>query len=208
MGSAHSGEEDNCSGGDDESSQKVLLHVYNLASGYNAYAGVMGMGAYHTGVEVAGREYSFSIEGISAGVPKRCPEGVTYYKEICMGSTDKNIAATIRGLRESYSRGSYDILTKNCNNFSEAFCKRLVGKSIPSWVNRLARTGNSIDTGAPPPPPPSSSSKDNSVMEKKELSKKRNKISSKQAALLAKMKAQSKTRKSASSGRRKAIGGS
>ena len=150
-------------------------------------------GAYHTGVEIAGREYSFSMEGISAGLPKRCPAGVTYHSQIEMGRTSKNVHSTITSLRSRFPRGSYDILTKNCNVFSEALCKELVGKSIPSWINRLARTGNKIDSGKP------ASSATTTTKEKRTddapLSTERNTISNKQKALLEKMKRKKKTKK-------------
>jgi hypothetical protein len=40
--------------------------------------------------------------------------------------------------------GSYDLVKKNCNNFSDAMCKKLVSKGIPSWVNRAAMFGSAI----------------------------------------------------------------
>ena len=150
-------------------------------------------GAYHTGVEIAGQEYSFSMEGISAGLPKRCPAGVTYHSQIEMGRTSKNVHSTIQNMRSRFPQGSYDILTKNCNVFSEALCKELVGKSIPSWINRLARTGNKIDSGKP------ASSATTTTKEKRTddapLSTERNTISKKQKALLEKMKRKKKTKK-------------
>jgi hypothetical protein len=58
---------------------------------------------------------------------------------------------------EDFHGNSYDLYTKfvrilqqlktlsrNCNHFSEEFSRRLVGKSIPGWVNRLAWYGNLV----------------------------------------------------------------
>mmetsp|Transcript_16370 Transcript_16370/g.18199 ORF Transcript_16370/g.18199 Transcript_16370/m.18199 type:complete len:232 (+) Transcript_16370:25-720(+) len=36
---------------------------------------------------------------------------------------------------------------RNCNHFSSALCKRLVGKDVPGWVNRAARVGGGIGLG-------------------------------------------------------------
>ena len=33
-----------------------------------------------------------------------------------------------------FSINSYDLLTRNCNNFSDEAARELVGKSIPSWI--------------------------------------------------------------------------
>ena len=40
--------------------------------------------------------------------------------------------------------GSYDLLARNCNHFSDALCQRLCAKRIPGWVNRAARVGQSV----------------------------------------------------------------
>jgi hypothetical protein len=40
--------------------------------------------------------------------------------------------------------------SRNCNHFSDAFCKRLLdGKSIPNWVNRSANIGSWFSFLAP-----------------------------------------------------------
>lgn len=40
-----------------------------------------------------------------------------------------------------YSGKSYNIISKNCNHFGDEFAKRLCGKGIPGWINRLAFFG-------------------------------------------------------------------
>lgn len=44
-------------------------------------------------------------------------------------------------LREQFPPGSYHPVSKNCNHFSDALCKELVGAPIPTWINRPARIG-------------------------------------------------------------------
>jgi len=39
------------------------------------------------------------------------------------------------------------VTTKNCNHFSDALCKTLVGTSIPAWVNRPAKIGSVFSFG-------------------------------------------------------------
>ena len=41
----------------------------------------------------------------------------------------------------AFAEGAYDVVRKNCNNFCDEFVFALVGKRIPSWVNRAATLG-------------------------------------------------------------------
>jgi deubiquitinase DESI2 len=47
----------------------------------------------------------------------------------------------IEKLARKYHGNTYHLITKNCNHFTDDVCKSLTGKSIPAWVNRLARVG-------------------------------------------------------------------
>lgn len=57
-----------------------------------------------------------------------------------LGSAN-DVSRVVKELRELFAPGTYDLLEKNCNTFSQAFCDRLIGVEIPRWVNRLANTG-------------------------------------------------------------------
>ena len=101
-----------------------------------------------------------------------------------MGATQKTEAeldAFLVSVAPSWTAASYDLWTKNCNNFSEAVVRFLCGRSIPAWIlelpneirptplgrviapmmasqqdalkNQLARGGGLIEAAAPPPPP-------------------------------------------------------
>ena len=50
----------------------------------------------------------------------------------------------VKDLGKAWMGTTYDLLGRNCNHFSSAFCMRLVGKTIPKWVNRLANTGHGL----------------------------------------------------------------
>ncbi|CAA0836055.1 PPPDE putative thiol peptidase family protein [Striga hermonthica] len=125
----------------------VYLNVYDLTP-INGYAYWLGLGIYHSGVQVHGVEYAFgahdrSTTGIFEVEPKHCP-GFTFRKSILIGRLDlglKEIRAFMEKLAEEYSGNSYNLITKNCNHFCNDVCLRLTGKSIPRWVNRLARLG-------------------------------------------------------------------
>ncbi|KAF7830336.1 deSI-like protein [Senna tora] len=71
----------------------VYLNVYDLTP-INGYAYWLGLGVYHSGVQVHGVEYAFGAHdrpttGIFEVEPRRCP-GFTFRKSIYIGSTDMN----------------------------------------------------------------------------------------------------------------------
>ncbi|CAN8233516.1 unnamed protein product [Cochlearia groenlandica] len=131
----------------DRGNVAVYLNVYDLTP-INGYAYWLGLGVYHSGVEVHGIEYAFGAHeypstGIFEGEPKQC-EGFTFRKSILIGKTDLGpleVRATMEQLSDNYKGSSYNLITKNCNHFCDETCIKLTGNPIPSWVNRLARIG-------------------------------------------------------------------
>ncbi|GKV45399.1 hypothetical protein SLEP1_g52483 [Rubroshorea leprosula] len=137
----------NSSRDDDGGSVPVSLNVYDLTP-INGYAYWLGLGVYHSGVQVHGVEYAFGAHeypttGIFEGEPKQC-DGFTFRKTILVGKTDMGPAEVRRvmeDLAEVYKGNAYNLITKNCNHFCNDASIRLTGNPIPSWVNRLARIG-------------------------------------------------------------------
>eukprot|EP00941_MAST-03F_sp_MAST-3F-sp1_P004394 g4394.t1 len=172
---------------------KVFLNVYDLHSS-NTITGVIGIGAYHTGVEYRNREYCFSEAGVTYGGPRMVAAPAVFKESIVMGETTKgpgDVAVILNRLRKRFPGSSYNIVTNNCNVFSEAFCKELLqdcdsSRSFPKWINRLARTGSLFSKG-PRDNGGSKNGKEEVVKEKK-LSTKRGTLSDTQKAMLAKMK--------------------
>ncbi|GJX94666.1 deSI-like protein [Tanacetum coccineum] len=125
----------------------VYLNVYDLTP-INGYAYWVGLGVYHSGVQVHGVEYAFgahehSTTGIFEVEPRKCP-GFTFRKSILIGRTDfgpREVRVFIEKLAAEYSGNSYNLITRNCNHFCNDMCLRLTKMPIPSWVNRLARLG-------------------------------------------------------------------
>jgi len=126
----------------------VSLRVYDLGQtvitrGYNAVN--KSYGAFHTGVEVYGREWSFGAappgySGIGENLPG---ENLmhSFRETLVMGYTRYNpeqITEIIEEMSYEWTGSSYEVLTKNCHNFSDAFCQRLGVPGLPSWVNDLA----------------------------------------------------------------------
>ncbi|XP_065867537.1 deSI-like protein At4g17486 [Euphorbia lathyris] len=125
----------------------VYLNVYDLTP-INGYAYWLGLGVYHSGVQVHGIEYAFGAHeypttGIFEGEPKQC-EGFTFRKTILIGKTDftsAEVRKVMEDLAQNYRGNAYNLITKNCNHFCNDACIRLTGNPIPRWVNRLARIG-------------------------------------------------------------------
>ncbi|KAL6584907.1 hypothetical protein OROMI_004196 [Orobanche minor] len=126
----------------------VHLNVYDLSS-MNGYAYWLGLGVYHSGVEVHGVEYAFGAHeypttGIFEGEPKIC-EGFTFRKSILIGWTNMSpgqVRGVMEELAENYKGNAYNLINKNCNHFCNDACLKLSGNPIPNWVNRLARIGS------------------------------------------------------------------
>ena len=91
-----------------------------------------------------GTEYSFaSGAGIFDGPPKVAP-GARFREQIEMGSYDGGQAELKRALddlRSSFGPDDYNLIRKNCNSFANALCWKLLRKTIPGHVNRLADVG-------------------------------------------------------------------
>lgn len=109
---------------------------------------------YHTGVEVLGAEYVFgggdtTFSGVTLQRPRIPPlgSGWTFYQTVdigpLQGSRDESLRA-IAELRSDFPASSYDLVSRNCNHFSDALCQRLCGHGIPTWVNRLANLGGAV----------------------------------------------------------------
>ncbi|KAK6912285.1 PPPDE peptidase domain [Dillenia turbinata] len=121
----------------------VYLNVYDLTS-MNGYAYWLGLGAYHSGVEVRGVEYAFGAHeyattGIFEGEPKRC-EGFRYRETILIGKTEMSVnevGRAMQELAEEFRGNAYNLITKNCNHFCDQACLRLTGNHIPNWKRVL-----------------------------------------------------------------------
>ncbi|KAG4388150.1 hypothetical protein AAZX31_09G105600 [Glycine max] len=125
----------------------VYLNVYDMTP-MNGYVYWAGLGIHHSGVEVHGVEYAFGAHdyptsGVFEVEPHQCP-GFKFRKSIFIGTTSLD-STQVREFMERqsarYNGDTYHLIVKNCNHFCKDICYKLTGKSIPKWVNRLARLG-------------------------------------------------------------------
>lgn len=136
-----------------------------------------GMPALHSGVEIfeaivdeqtgevkvskSGMEYAY---GGGAGVwiqkPRQAPkfgrpgeqqQATSYQESILIGtftSKKSEVSEVIKQATENFRGEDYDLLTKNCNHFSDYLAFRLTGKRIPQRINALAQNSTAMAAGA------------------------------------------------------------
>ncbi|WOK93107.1 deSI-like protein [Canna indica] len=126
----------------------VYLNVYDLTP-MNGYMYWVGLGVFHTGIEVHGVEYAFGAHdyptsGVFEVEPRQCP-GFRFRKSIFVGTTcldSRQVREFVEMESLNYNGDTYHLIVKNCNHFCEDIIYKLTGNSIPKWVNRLARIGS------------------------------------------------------------------
>jgi len=133
----------------------VFLNVYDLVGSLektNKVLKYVGTGIFHAGVEVYGAEYSFGgfedphDEG--AGIfendePRQHPVHA-YTQSVPMGETqltEDEVFDLLDNLADEWLGQEYDILNRNCTDFSNEFLKRLGVGTMPGWIKSAAGLG-------------------------------------------------------------------
>ncbi|KAI6693651.1 hypothetical protein NL676_021361 [Syzygium grande] len=113
-----------------EREAQVVVNVYDLTPA-NSYTAWCGLGIFHSGIEVHGKEYCFGAHyfptsGVYEVEPRSCP-GFIYRCSISLGHINMPPSDFRLFIEHMASEYHGDTLT---------------GKTIPGWVNRLARLGS------------------------------------------------------------------
>lgn len=133
-------------------SPEVFLHVYNVAEfsgGLQSLLTSFGTGAYHVGVEVYGKEWSYcsdALPGSGSGldmlrVPKKHPNH-QYHETVPLGATflsPADVKALVEELEGEWQAVDYNALRRNCVTFAEKFCARLHVDPPPERVGSLTK---------------------------------------------------------------------
>ena len=130
----------------------VKLNVYDLNE-MNETTYLFGFGAFHSGVEIFGREYTFAKGGIFYTPPKEVPPPAKFRESIEMGvfnSNPRDLDYLLDELRNEFKGDDYHIVFRNCNHFADAFVQKLLQREIPGYVNRLAYVGSMFSCLMPP----------------------------------------------------------
>ena len=137
----------------------VWLNIYHL-TWLNYLLQIIGLGIYHTSIEIDSLEYSFGaceedVAGFYINDIGEISKILTLKEKIYMGNTlySKNNIERLLALESPYWMGrTYDPFLKNCNNFTKHFLKLiLVGiVDYPTYVNRICKFSHVFSSFYPP----------------------------------------------------------
>lgn len=112
----------------------------------------IGLGVYHSSVTLGSREYFYGYcpKGCGIGEMNLSNESEStpllfqkmYITKIEID--EERLKEIICEMAKEYRGQKYDILTYNCHIFTNDLCKRLCGKNLPKWVDRLPKLLSSI----------------------------------------------------------------
>ncbi|CAK0894007.1 unnamed protein product [Prorocentrum cordatum] len=139
--------------------EQVRLNIYDLGRGApvqwaNGVLCKIGTGAFHAGVEVYGREYSFGhrSDGSSGVVwcPPRGAEGHAFREAVDLGAvrlSKSQVQRLVGRMADEWPGRDYDLFRRNCCHFCEELCQRLGVARVPEYVFSLAAAGARIRDG-------------------------------------------------------------
>lgn len=112
----------------------LILNTYKLVS--SNFLNKIGIQIFHTAIEFEGIEYAFGFLnseecGIYEIKPMTFDDG-TYVESIIIGYCEiKTFYSLLDKIKKEYFGNTYNILTKNCNHFTNDISQRLFNKEIP-----------------------------------------------------------------------------
>lgn len=118
----------------------------------------LGGSLLHSGVVIRGKEYAYgghnrmNTTGVYWTKPQFEPPGGTFRLSILQGFTfrpEKEIDAIVKEVSDTFLGTNYNLLTNNCNHFTNALCEKLTNKPAPSWLNRAASVGLALPCMVP-----------------------------------------------------------
>lgn len=104
--------------------------------------GLPGIKAYHTSIIIDGREYSFGNTGLEEAPPMTSHKHLTRASDILpLGHTTLAGEEMVMALHQFFGLGTYDMLRKNCNTFSDCAMFFLLGIRLNPGFCELERVG-------------------------------------------------------------------
>lgn len=139
-----------------ETSYLVKVNLYDMTQGMarQLSPGILGReisGFWHTGIVVYGKEYFWADTVVN--MPER-PQGhwaVPLTQSLELGRTElpqEMFEMWLAEVAPRFQQSTYDLISNNCNHFTEEAAQFLVGTSIPSFVLTQAEDVFSTPLGA------------------------------------------------------------
>ncbi|KXT11714.1 hypothetical protein AC579_6975 [Pseudocercospora musae] len=139
---------------------EIIINVYDLLppGRLSSLLWTLGGSLLHSGICISNREYAYgghpkrSVTGVYYTRPKYLPPGGTFRCSILQGftfNTPEEISSIIKSVSNKFLGTDYNLLTNNCNHFTNALCEALTGKSAPNWLNRAASIGVALPCMVP-----------------------------------------------------------
>mmetsp|Transcript_84642 Transcript_84642/g.149912 ORF Transcript_84642/g.149912 Transcript_84642/m.149912 type:complete len:438 (-) Transcript_84642:50-1363(-) len=126
---------------------EVRVSVYKLkltGTGFLDGIGASMLGAYHSGLVVAGQEWSYGgheeegITGVYTTDPELNPD-YSFYQRVIMGrvkASREEVETKIQQLAEKWMGTGYELTEQNCNHFTSEACWLIMKKRPPEWINQ------------------------------------------------------------------------
>jgi deubiquitinase DESI2 len=109
--------------------------MFSDLSPVNEFIQPFGLGVFHTGVVINGKEYTYAGgAGIFDHTPQEPGEQAKYRESVNLGVFEGNPSAlndAIYTLGKQFGPNGYNIMTQNCNHFADALSQLLLKRSIP-----------------------------------------------------------------------------
>jgi hypothetical protein len=123
----------------------VIINVYRIKE--DSFINKLGINLFHTAIEYDNTEYAFgycddsTMSGIYDIDPMSYDEG-NFFESIKVGNlTRRQFFNKLDIIRTQFIADSYNIVTKNCNHFTNDFLKLLFDKELPRKYKRFLQFG-------------------------------------------------------------------
>lgn len=134
---------------------EVIINIYDLLppSCLSTALWPLGLSLLHTGVVLNDREYSYgaltyptspSKTGVFWNRPRLEPPGGTFRISILQGITylsHPEIEAVVKSVSARFPAAQYNLLSNNCNHFTNHLVRTLTHREAPAWLNRASKLG-------------------------------------------------------------------
>ncbi|KAF2223087.1 PPPDE putative peptidase domain-containing protein, partial [Elsinoe ampelina] len=133
---------------------EVIIHVYDLLppSRLSSLLWLLSCPLVHTSLHLppSPHELAFGghphphLTGVYTSPVLQPPPGATHRTTLHLGQTHLQpweLASLIEEAAAAFKGTEYNLLTRNCNHFTDHVARRLTGRGLPGWCNRAAAVG-------------------------------------------------------------------